>query len=135
MLKQEDPNYIAFEKHKTLQEIFCLKININRSAYLFGRGRVRSSTGGRGWRMRLLLLPLFCWCEDELAAASKAPLGPVGPASETERSRLCTGGLASSCPGFTDRLIAECGTKAAGEVKEYTDLKIHMTVQVLTRAL
>ena len=124
MLKQEDSNYIAFEKHKTLHQLFCLKININRSAYLFGRGRVRSSTGGRGWRMRLLLLPLFCWCEDELAAASKAPLGPVGPASETERSRLCTGGLASSCPGFTDRLMAEWGTKAAGEVKEYTDLKI-----------
>jgi hypothetical protein len=68
--------------------------------------------GGGGWR-----IPLTSCCEEELAA-SKGPEDVVLPASETERSRLCIGGLASSWPGLTERLMAEWGTNAAGDVKE-----------------
>ena len=68
----------------------------------------------------------------ELIAAVKEELmeeGPEAAASDTERSRLWTGGLASSCPGLTERLIAEWGTNAAGEEKEYTDLQPNKTAE------
>ena len=55
-------------------------------------------------------------------------LGCMYPVLDTlgsgrERSRLCTGGLGSSPPALTDRLIAEWGINAPGGLKGYKDLK------------
>ena len=51
----------------------------------------------------------------------------MAPASDTERSSDWETGLSSSL--VRDKLMAECGTKAPGVVKGYTDLEHRIWVK------